>query len=65
MPADPKECRDLAIHCARLALSSRTAFAKEHFEALAQTFMRLAIEMERTQALVDTVAELTVDWPKR
>ena len=57
MPGDPKECREHAKECWRLSMSSRSTDAAEHFEELAQTWMRLAVEIERTQLFLD-------EWPE-
>ena len=45
----PKECRDHAQHCLRMAAVSPEALAEE-FERLAKTWARLAVDLERAQA---------------
>ena len=50
---DPKECRENAFRCARLAARAKTTQAKETFSRLAQTWVTLAIEIEQSHALAD------------
>jgi hypothetical protein len=57
MPGDPKECREHAKECWRLSMSARSVEVAEHFEGLAKTWMQLAVELERTQLLLD-------EWPE-
>jgi hypothetical protein len=52
MPGDPKECREHAKHCLELAAQTASPLAKARFEDLAQTWARLATDIERTKALV-------------
>jgi hypothetical protein len=42
MPGDPKECRQHALNCARLAQTSPYPHAREHFARLARTWIKLA-----------------------
>jgi hypothetical protein len=49
MPGDPKECRQHALNCVRLA---QTAATPEHFANLARTWIRLADEIESTDAFL-------------
>jgi hypothetical protein len=58
MPGDPKECRQHALTCAVLAQSSPSPMAREAFGRLAHTWLKLATELERTQALLDEEGEL-------
>jgi hypothetical protein len=55
MPGDPKECRQHALICVRLAQTSASPHAREHFASLARTWVRLADDLESSQALLDTV----------
>jgi hypothetical protein len=57
MPGDPKECREHAKHCAELATSSSSAIARERFEELAKTWLRLAVDLETSLALLDEWGE--------
>ena len=47
MPGDPKECRQHALNCVRLAQTAATPQSREHFANLAQTWVRLAEDLER------------------
>ena len=42
MPGDPKECRQHALACVRLAQTSASPQAREEFANLARTWTRLA-----------------------
>jgi hypothetical protein len=53
MPGDPKECRLHALHCAELAGTARTAQLKATLLELSKNWERLALDLERTQALLD------------
>ena len=52
MPGDPSECRDHAKNCLKLAAQTSSPLAKAQFEDLAQTWSRLASDIERTRALL-------------
>ena len=54
MPGDPKECRQHALTCARLAQTLASPQARERFASLANTWLRLADDLERTLALLET-----------
>ncbi len=49
MPGDPNECRKRAKECLHRAMSSRSSYACERFEELAKMWIRLAVEIERTE----------------
>jgi hypothetical protein len=53
MPGDPKECRQRALACVRLAQTSSTPQLREHFASLARTWIRLADDLERARLIVD------------
>ena len=53
MPGDPKECRDNAKDCLELAAKAQSRLAKERWEELAQTWLRLATSLERDQVVLD------------
>ena len=53
MPGDPKECRDHAKTCLRMASEAKTPQAKLTFENLAQTWLRLATDLDAAKALID------------
>jgi hypothetical protein len=59
MPGDPKECREHALTCVRLAQTSASPQAREQFANLARTWIRLADELERTLAFMDALDEET------
>jgi hypothetical protein len=58
MPGDPKECRQHALNCVHLAKGASTAEQRDHFAKLARTWIRLAEELERMQALLAEVDEV-------
>jgi hypothetical protein len=55
MPGDPKECRQQALECVRLAQTSASPQAREEFANLAQTWIRLADDLERSLTLLDAL----------
>jgi hypothetical protein len=52
MPGDPKECRQHALNCVRLAQTSPSPHAREHFANLARMWIKLADELEATQVFL-------------
>jgi hypothetical protein len=46
MPGDPQECRRHALTCVRLAQTSASPQAREEFASLANTWLRLATDLE-------------------
>ena len=54
MPCNPTECRMHARECLRLAESATREGARETFSKLANTWLSLAAELERNQALLET-----------
>jgi hypothetical protein len=59
MPGDPKECREHARSCQRLADTAINEEARQTFTNLAQTWLRLASELEVSKALLDTWSDLS------
>ena len=53
MPGDPEECRDHAKRCLEIAATSPSPLTKAKFEDLAQTWMRLATDLEHAKRLVE------------
>jgi len=53
MPGDPKECRQRALRCTELAERAGDAQLKAVLKSLAQRWLKLAIELERAEALRD------------
>jgi hypothetical protein len=61
MPGDPNECRLNAICHLRLADGASDAEARASFAVLAETWTRLAAELESEQALLNILSELEFD----
>jgi hypothetical protein len=59
MPGDPKECRRHALACVRLAQTSQSQQAREQFSNLARTWIKLADDLERTEAFLATLDDET------
>ena len=53
MPGDPKECREHAKCCLRLAAEAPSSLAKARFQELAETWMRLATDLELSLSLLE------------
>ena len=51
MPGDPKECREHAKNCLRMAKEAQTE--RETFEQLAQRWLALAADLEAAAALIN------------
>ena len=52
MPGDPKECCQRALNCVELAKTAATPEDRNRFAHLARTWIRLAEELERMQAVL-------------
>jgi hypothetical protein len=52
MPGDPKECRQHALNCMLLAKEARSEDEKNRLLHLAQTWTKLAIELEQAEAFL-------------
>jgi hypothetical protein len=52
MPGDPSECREHAKSCLQLAAEAHSSQAKETFESLAESWLRLAADLESARALL-------------
>ena len=61
MPGDPKECRQHARNCLRIAEEARSADVARSFVDLAHGWTKLAIELENAQALVAALDEELTD----
>ena len=57
MPGDPKECRQHAENCLRLAKEATTEEARKTFAELANKWMMLAGDLESAQALLDVARD--------
>jgi hypothetical protein len=58
VPGDPKECRERALRCAKLAAEARTPQIRDSILDIAQTWSRLADELEQTQRLIDALDDI-------
>jgi len=58
MPGNPEQCRLNAARCLQLAKRARRPEMRETFIALADTWTRLAAELESDEALLRAIAEL-------
>jgi hypothetical protein len=58
MPGDPKECRERAMSCMLLAKEASDTQAKQMLFDLAQSWSRLAAELEDDQAFLNTLSEM-------
>ena len=59
MPGDPKECRQQALACIRLAQTSASPQARDRFASLAWTWIRLADDLERNLTVLDGFGDET------
>lgn len=53
MPGDPKECRKHAARCVELANASTSEVTKSKFMGLANTWLKLAEELERAKTIIE------------
>jgi hypothetical protein len=63
MPGNPDQCRLNAKRCLRLAEHARRPEMRAAFTALAETWTRLAAELDSDQALLRTISELEFSEP--
>jgi hypothetical protein len=54
MPGDPRQCREHAHACAEMARKAKNPGHRQMLENLAHTWLSLANEIERSDALVET-----------
>jgi hypothetical protein len=59
MPGDPEECRGHAKRCQAIADESSSLAAKNLFQHLAKTWIRIANDHERAKALLKTWGDRT------
>jgi hypothetical protein len=59
MPGDPKECREHAKCCLELAAAAASPMVRDNFLSLAQTWSRLARELEASKRFLDGLGEDT------
>jgi hypothetical protein len=53
MPGNPQECREHAKRCLQTAAEATSPLAKARFQQLADTWMRLATDLEHARALLE------------
>jgi hypothetical protein len=53
MPGDPKQCREHAKKCADMASKATNPQHKQLLTNLAQSWTKIALELERSLALMD------------
>jgi hypothetical protein len=53
VPTDPKKCRDRALECMELARNTKTPQHKQALTDIAQSWINLACEVERTTELLE------------
>ena len=63
MPGDPNQCRRYAARCLALAHRARNSERRQNFAAVAETWAKLAAEMESDQALFALLQELELVEP--
>ena len=52
MPGDPKECRENAKCCLKMAADSTSSLAKAQFEKIAKKWLLLAADLEHANTIV-------------
>ena len=65
MPGDPKECRQHALNCMLLAKQTANQESKQTFLGLAQSWTKLAVELEDSQALLNEIDLENAAEPER
>ncbi len=55
---NPEDCRDRARHYQRLAMEVTEGEGKDHYFALAQSWDRLAADLESAVGFIDTMENL-------
>lgn len=63
MPGDPRECREHAKCCLKQAAAAASPVVRENFLKLAQSWMRLARELEATERLLAALEEVPIETP--
>jgi hypothetical protein len=64
LPNDPRECREQAQLYAYLASTSEVREDKEHFASLAESWIRLAAEIEGAIIVLTALEQIELDEPK-
>ena len=63
MPGNPKECRQHAANCRQFAAESISVSGRDAFLNLAETWERLARELEGAESFIRAMEELEVRPP--
>ena len=63
MPGDPKQCRRYAARCLALAQRTRNPDTRQNFALMAETWEKLAAEIESDQALFAVLHEMELGEP--
>jgi hypothetical protein len=63
MPGDPTRCRLNAARYTKLSERAKDAARRKKLALLAETWTRLAAELEADQALLNALSELQFDEP--
>ena len=63
MPGDPEQCRLNAARCLKLSERAKDPARRQNLAALAETWTKLAAELESDQALLNALSEINVDEP--
>ena len=63
MPGDPAKCRSNAVRYLELSERAKDPARRQRLAALAETWKRLAAELESDQALLNALSELQFDEP--
>ena len=61
MPGNPKECRQHALNCQRLAETATNEHDRQQLRALADSWLALAAELESMESLLDTLRQVKSD----
>jgi hypothetical protein len=63
MPGDPAQCRLYAARYLELSEQAQDPERRRNLAALAETWTKLAAELESEQALLNALSDLTLDEP--
>jgi hypothetical protein len=65
MPGDPAQCRLYAARYLELSERAQDPERRQNLAALAETWAKLAAELESEQALLSALSDLTLDEPSK
>jgi hypothetical protein len=63
MPGDPAQCRLYAARYLELSKRAKNPARRQRLAALAETWTKLATELESDQLLLNALSELNLDEP--